>query len=203
MPAHDHLSGQEFGQLELPLTRAPWGAGVPSEDWGRELPWDSRETWGGLPEEGAVSEEWGGLPGSQTWEMKRHGGLVHRSGHHFEPGDVVMSAEDRGIGTNFSVSSPKHAYASPLETETIWEETSDGREILSHSMSGHEQDWLGYHAHRVKPLSGAISHDPNMEGRRSRVGFEVLGDYNPPSSDGTTEVEVPPLMRGYHRTMGY
>jgi hypothetical protein len=181
-----NISADEFAQPTLPF---------PPVRHASTNPWEQRWRWGGPPAHGEITEEFGGGAGDSDWEISRFQGLVHR-GPKFAPGDVVMPAENHGRGTNFDISSPQHAYVSDLKENTIWERFGDRESINQKRTVG--ESWLGANASRVRPLSGSLSDDPNMEGRRSRVGFEVLGDAG--QAEETT-VDVAPIMRGYFRTM--
>lgn len=193
MVASDHLSDGEFEQARLPYPpRGTW-EGNPGDEI-----WDSSFRWGGYDRPGTIVDE---HDNPSAWTMERAKGFSHRSRHEFSPGDVVMPPQDRRGATNYGFSSPQHAYASQIADFTVWERTPDGREILAQSEVGDGGRFLGPNRYDVRPLTGNVSPDHNMaDAYRSRVGFEVLGQL-PSEEPQWRESDVPPIMRGYYRTM--
>lgn len=192
--------GAQWTQPKLPLP-SRW-----EEMRGRKGPVDAG--WGEL--DGNVNDiayevtEDKYYPNDDMWEYARNVGLTHNSDHDFSPGGVVLPPSRHGRGANWSVSDPEVAYAKIGQREVNWEQ-----DILSGKEDrGLDPGW-GSTVYPVRALRGDRGWDDNWAGSdsvTSNVGFEVTGPGQKApewGKDEWSEHQVPPLMRGYQRTMAY
>jgi len=165
MTASDHLNQGQFHQPELEFP-----------DWrGRPRPFSSLTVNSMLSSE---EIDVGDNP-LDSWEERATGRLLHRSGHDFKPGDLVLPASNqpRAGGSNYSISSEDHAYAI-VEQETV---TSRGTPEEDRSVTGVPRS-IGSKLYEVEPIFQDFSFDTNWSGTesiRSNKGFVVKGGAEP------------------------
>lgn len=189
--------GPQFVQPTLPFT----------DTW-RLRSGDARQMAHQNVTSGDGTTDTGGTPERPNWSVDRYGAMLHASSHPFKPGDLVLPESYHKRGTNYSISSNEHAYAAMEEKSTFWE-----GDKLHHHVNNPVEGW-GARVHEVRPLFADSSDDPNWDGNalRSNKGFEVVKEHRGERGGKvdslapgfrTFETNIPPMLRGYNKTMGY